>query len=87
MGEKLPASDGKPVKISVRVQCPGDIDHIEICRNNQFIYTNQPKGRNAELTFVDTAPVQGYSYYYVRVRQKDEEIAWSSPVWLGAKEQ
>jgi hypothetical protein len=32
---------------------------------------------------VDTAPLAGKSYYYVRVVQKDEEMAWSSPVWLG----
>lgn len=41
--------------------------------------------RRAEFTFADTQPVKGYSCYYVRVLQKDEEIAWSSPVWLGAR--
>ena len=45
----------------------------------------QPAGREAELTFVDTAPEEGRSYYYVRVILKDEEIAWSSPVWFGAR--
>jgi hypothetical protein len=28
--------------------------------------------------------VRGFSYYYVRVVQKDAEMAWSSPVWLGS---
>ena len=30
----------------------------------------------------DTDPINGPSYYYARVIQTDEEIAWSSPVWL-----
>jgi hypothetical protein len=83
MGERIPAAGGKPVEVKVNARCPGDIDRIEICRNNRFVYTSQPGGRAAAITFVDTAPLEGFSYYYVRVVQKDEEIAWSSPVWLG----
>jgi hypothetical protein len=85
MGDKIPAAAGQPVEVKVGVRCPGDIGRIEICRNNQYIYTKQPEGRTADFTFVDTTPLDGYSYYYVRVTQKDQEIAWSSPVWLGAK--
>jgi len=85
MGEKIPAPDGKPVEVRIRLRCPGDIDRVEVCRNGQFIYVNRPESRSADLTFIDNAPIEGYSYYYVRVMQKDEEIAWSSPVWLGAR--
>jgi hypothetical protein len=85
MGDKIAAVEGKPVEVVVRADCPGDIDRVEVCRNNQFVYTQRPQGRKADFTFVDTAPVKGTSYYYVRVMQKDEEIAWSSPVWLNAK--
>ena len=77
-------SAGKSVKVEIRVRCPDDIKRIEVCRNNRFVYTNQPEGRKAELTFVDSKPIEGRSYYYVRVIQKDEEIAWSSPIWFGA---
>ena len=84
MGEKIPAPNGKPVEVKIRVRCPADIDRVEVCRNNQFVYVNQPAGRSADLTYVDTNPIEGRSYYYVRVIQKDKEMAWSSPVWLGA---
>ena len=83
MGEVLSAPDGKPVEVRIRVRCPADIECVEVCRNNEFIYANQPEGREADLTFTDTNPVDGWSYYYVRVTQKDKEMAWSSPVWLG----
>ena len=85
MGEKLAAPAGASVEVTVRVRCPADIDRVEVCRNNRFIYTNSPKGREAELTFVDRSPLPGRSYYYVRVVQADEEVAWSSPVWFGAE--
>ena len=85
MGEKIAASGGKPVEVKIRARCPSEIDRIEVCRNGKFVYAQQPGGRNADLTYVDTDPIAGYSYYYVRVVQKDEEIAWSSPVFLGAK--
>jgi hypothetical protein len=85
MGEKIAASGGKPVEVKIRARCPSEIDRVEVCRSGKFVYVQQPGGRNADLTYVDTDPVAGYSYYYVRVLQKDEEIAWSSPVFLGAK--
>ncbi|HPA18000.1 MAG TPA: hypothetical protein PLU30_09650 [Verrucomicrobiae bacterium] len=83
MGEKIPAASG-PVEVAIRAICPGDIDRIEVCRNNEFIYTKPGGGaREMQFTFRDEKPVAGQSYYYVRLRQTDEEIAWSSPVWLG----
>ncbi len=85
MGEKVAAAPGKTVEVKVATRCPMPIARIDICRNNQFIYTKNPKAKTAEFTFTDRDPVAGRSYYYVRIIQEDEEIAWSSPVWLGAK--
>ncbi len=83
MGEKIPAAGGKPVRVEVRASCPGEIARVEVCRNNQFIYAPEVTGKDCDITFVDNDPPAGPCYYYVRVIQKDEEIAWSSPVWLG----
>lgn len=82
MGEKITAPAGKAVNVTIRTRCPGEIERVEVCRNNRFVYTKAPDGREAELTFTDQRPLEGRSYYYVRVIQKDQEIAWSSPVWL-----
>ncbi|MHC4402283.1 MAG: CehA/McbA family metallohydrolase [Planctomycetota bacterium] len=85
MGEKVAAEAPGTVSVEVRAQCPAEIDRIEVCRNNQFVYTKAGEGRRAEFAFVDRQPVAGRSYYYVRLIQKDEEIAWTSPVWFGAE--
>jgi hypothetical protein len=85
MGEKLTQPAGRSVEVTIHARCPGDIDRIEVCRNNRFIYTTRPSGTSADLSFVDREPLEGRSYYYVRLVQADEEIAWSSPVWFGAE--
>lgn len=85
MGEKIPAARGRPVEVEVSVRCPGEIERIEVCRSNKFIYTRKTKGRRADFTYVDETPLEDASFYYVRVIQEDQEIAWSSPVWLGAE--
>jgi hypothetical protein len=82
MGEKITRNEIRPVTIEVNTVCPADIDRIDICRNNEFICTKQGEGQQAKFAFQDTDPLTEPSYYYVRVIQKDEEIAWSSPVWL-----
>jgi len=84
MGEKTAQPAGESVEVRIRTRCPGPIDRIEVCRNNRFVYTRSPGGRTADLVFVDRDPLQGRTYYYVRVIQADGEIAWSSPVWFGA---
>ena len=76
---------GGPVEVKITARCPAETDRIEVCRNNRFIYTKSPPGKEATVTFIDREPVEGQSYYYVRLIQKDEEIAWSSPVWFGTR--
>jgi len=36
-----------------------------------------------EFTFTDQGEVQSGDYYYLRVRQIDGSMAWSSPFWVG----
>ncbi|NOY81914.1 MAG: hypothetical protein GXP31_13035 [Kiritimatiellaeota bacterium] len=83
MGEKAPAPTG-PVTVAVRADCPQEIDRVEVCRNNEFIYSSSPGKKSVQFEYRDARPIRDrWSYYYVRVIQKDGEIAWSSPVWLG----
>ncbi len=42
-----------------------------------------PEEYEWHITFQDTATgTQGYDFYYVRVRQKNDQWAWSSPIWV-----
>ena len=81
MGEAAKRAAG-PVRVTADVASPRPIRAIEICRNNEFVYSTQPGGREASIDFTDREPPPGAGYYYLRVIQEDGEIAWSSPVWL-----
>ena len=82
MGDKLAELPDGPVTIKISVRCPMPIDRVEVCRDNRFVYVQNPTGGQADLTYVDMDPPKERCYYYVRVIQQDEEIAWSSPVWF-----
>ena len=40
---------------------------------------------NTEFDFTDKQVSDSVSWYYVRVIQKNGQLAWSSPVWVGKK--
>ena len=82
MGEEITVPTGEPIVVTARVVGANDLEAVEVCRNNVFIYTRPAAGRQAQFTFRDLKPLAGRSYYYVRVKQKDGELAWSSPVWV-----
>lgn len=81
MGEEY--SSAKAPSMHIFAAGAGPIGRIEVIRNRERIL-NRTIGntKTAEIDFEDDEPVQGLSYYYVRVSQDDGEIAWSSPIFL-----
>jgi len=85
MGEKTSEhADASPVTIEVKATCPNDVAKVSICRGGEWIHAATPTTRSFDVRFVDEKAPAGPKWYYVRVEQADGEIAWSSPVWLGA---
>jgi hypothetical protein len=55
----------------------------EIVRNGRFVYTQKPNAREFNFEYRDGEPLTGQeAYYYVRVRQQNGHLAWSSPIWI-----
>ncbi len=79
-GDIVDAADR--VRLWLKVLGTADVRQIDIIRGNKFIHTRQNLGRDVQFTFEDAEPLTGESYYYVRVQQSDDEIAWSSPIWI-----
>jgi hypothetical protein len=69
----------------VKVLGTSDIASIEIIKDGKFIYRTEPATATAEFDYSDTTAVAGQSWYYLRVIQKDRNLAWSSPVWITYK--
>jgi hypothetical protein len=83
MGDEV--RTGQP-RLDVVVLGTGSLDRIEVLRNGEVAYTLRPERDTEEGRFSwnDSAPRKGEkpSYYYVRVIQKDGQMAWTSPIWV-----
>ncbi|MBP6964529.1 MAG: DUF3604 domain-containing protein [Armatimonadetes bacterium] len=81
-------------RIKVSVHGTSKIKTIEIVRNNADVHTVRPDGPDAEFEWLDSEPLGGinlppaeysaapFTFYYIRVTQEDNQIAWLSPVWI-----
>jgi len=81
MGEEMTVN-GAP-RLNVKMIGTDVLDRVDVVRNNQFVYTRSPETSELSFTFEDTQLQPGQScYYYVRAIQRNNEIAWSSPIWV-----
>ncbi|HUG80100.1 MAG TPA: hypothetical protein VML01_00445 [Bryobacterales bacterium] len=79
-GDIVEAAGG--FKLWINVIGTSRIEQIDIIKNNTFVHTRQNLKEAVNFTFVDNDVAPGESYYYVRVQQKNREMAWSSPIWV-----
>jgi hypothetical protein len=69
-------------KMTVKIIGTGPLKQVDIIKDNTFLYTITPTGSEVEFELVDKNITPGEHYYYVRVQQEDEAIAWGSPIWV-----
>lgn len=69
-------------KLVVKVHGATPIRQIDIIKNQEFVYNRQKLPQETELEFIDNKKEAGEDFYYVRVIQEDDNIAWSSPIWV-----
>jgi hypothetical protein len=55
---------------------------VVIIRDNEYIYSNEPRGETFDLRYRENSLTPGEHYYYVRAEQQDGRMAWSSPIWV-----
>ena len=81
-------------RIEATVHGTDVITLVEIIRNNEDVYAY--KAQDPDVTFVweDTEPLDTlhlppgrfwptpFTFYYLRITQRDGEMAWTSPVWI-----
>jgi hypothetical protein len=76
------------LKMNFKVDAMDEITRVEILRNSRVVHTYEPASasRQAVGEWTDANPNhdEGVLYYYARVTQKNNHLAWSSPVWVQA---
>jgi hypothetical protein len=81
------AKTGRAPDVSIEVKGQRALDKVEILRNSEVI-KEYKIANNASLVFNETFVDEDYRsekevlYYYVRVTQRNNEIGWSSPIWI-----
>ncbi len=73
----------KAPKITVEVAGTAPISLIEVKKNSEVVYTQQPGKEQVHFEWKDSDFDPGAAnYYYVRVMQTNNEEAISSPIWV-----
>jgi hypothetical protein len=96
MGQEVSTGD-KPGLVINRhihgfVSGTSPIKTIEIIRNGDVLHTFEPNVNNFDFTFDDLIDLKevmikvkdlpSFVFYYLRVTQIDDHMAWSSPIWI-----
>ncbi|NLG23850.1 MAG: CehA/McbA family metallohydrolase, partial [Clostridiales bacterium] len=84
MGAELAWADpNAPRAIAGQVVGTAEIARVEIVRDGSVWQTLAGDGSSVcRFEREDASPLAGPAYYYLRVIQRDDERAWSSPVWI-----
>ncbi|MBI3268756.1 MAG: DUF3604 domain-containing protein [Planctomycetes bacterium] len=85
MGEEFAAEAPPSFEVRVRGQAP--IRSVEILGRGEVLFQRgsekRPIGtKEVRLSWTETEDRAGETWYYVRVIQEDDEMAWTSPVWV-----
>jgi hypothetical protein len=80
MGDAFKTGDAPALEVNVIGTAP--LAQIDIIRDSKVVETIRPGAREHKLKWADPKPEAGTHYYYVRVQQKDGQLAWGSPLWI-----
>ncbi len=58
------------------------LEKVEIIRNSKVIYLKSTNDKFIEFKFADKPNLKEEVYYYLRITQRDGNMAWSSPIWV-----
>ncbi|MDP8214974.1 MAG: CehA/McbA family metallohydrolase [Candidatus Euphemobacter frigidus] len=79
------AADRGAIPVGIRAVGCDEIDRVEVIRNGEVVFSEKGEGVFARYLLQDASAPAGTSWYYVKVIQKDGQMAWSSPVWVTVK--
>ncbi len=80
MGDAFKTADAPSLEVNVVGTAP--VAAIDIIRDSKVVETIKPEAREHKVKWTDPKPEAGTHYYYVRVQQKDGQLAWGSPLWI-----
>ncbi len=81
MGDEFSTTERPTIQIVAQGTTP--ITKLHVIRDNKYAFSTEPGTPKVELTYSDDDAQPGEShYYYIRVQQADDNLAWASPMWI-----
>lgn len=80
MGSELTMQKDAPAHFEVSVFGTQNVK-VDLLRNNTVIRTWEPNSQHCDVAF-DEMAASDSDYYYIRVIQPDDHMAWCSPIWI-----
>jgi len=86
MGSEFQVSNPSAARnIKVEIEGTDNIKYAAVIKNNEEFYREIGSGTGMKMEFSDNSQIGKTDFYYVRVVQEDEHLAWSSPIWVSVK--
>jgi len=86
MGEEICVKPESSLNINVLIVGSDRIEKIDLIKNSYIVHSQKGKSFYEKVEFYDRArKEEGTDFYYVKVLQKNGEIAWASPIWITVK--
>jgi hypothetical protein len=79
-GSEITAAGAVHVEATVHGSVPGL--ELTLVSNGEEFAQQRFEGSAARFEWTDPRPLDGTRYYYLRARQADGHLGWSSPVWV-----
>ena len=80
LGEEVKLRTGQPFSAHITGTAP--VQRVSVIRDNRIVHTVDGEGPEVSFQYTDREKSAGTSYYYLRIEQKDGQLAWSSPIWV-----
>ena len=80
MGDEFKTGD--PPSLQINAVGTQAIARVDILKDSKVVHSFEPKQKEFKGAWTDPDPTPGTHYYYVRVTQVDDELAWGSPMWI-----
>jgi len=82
-GSEIMATGAVHVEATVHGSVPGL--ELTLVSNGEEFAQQRFEGTTARFKWTDPRPLEGTRYYYLRARQADGHLGWSSPVWVSGE--
>ena len=83
MGSAFTHGGAHAPTVMARIKGTAPLRDIAVIKNCRIVYSRRVDGADAhDFTWTDDDFDGSAAWYYLRVVQTDDEIAWSSPIWV-----